>query len=79
MSQGISNPVEILRASEKFRAWHVEPMSDDDLLKTEAMDVKHYSPDELATLWGVSAETIQALRDFGSGAFSLLRLLRRAS
>jgi hypothetical protein len=51
--------IEALRASPKFLKWAPEPLSLEELLKTQAMDEKHYAPDELATLWGVSAETIR--------------------
>lgn len=50
-----------LLKSEKFRAWRVQPLSVDDLMKNLAMDAKHYSPDELAELWGVSTETIRSI------------------
>jgi hypothetical protein len=57
----IEHHTETLRASKKFKAWRVPLLSVDELFKTQAMDVRHYSPDELAALWGVSAETIRSI------------------
>jgi hypothetical protein len=47
--------------SPKFQAWRVPLLSVDELFKMHAMDVRHYSPDELAELWSVSAETIRSI------------------
>lgn len=53
--------VETLRTSAKFLQWRPEPISDEDLLLTNIMAEKHYAPDELAELWGVSTETIRSI------------------
>ncbi len=51
--------VDVLRGSEKFRAWRVEPVPLD--LRTFVMAEKHFKPEELADLWGVSTETIRSI------------------
>jgi hypothetical protein len=51
--------VETLRGSYKFRAWRPEPLPLD--LRTFVMAEKHFKPEELAELWGVSAQTIRDL------------------
>ncbi len=70
MTQTIDH-VEVLRGSEKFRAWRrvkpepePEPDSDSEpryehrsFLTREV----HFAPDELAELWGVSTETIRSI------------------
>jgi hypothetical protein len=56
-----ADPVDILRSSEKFRAWHVEPVSAKDSLRTFLVAEKHYKPEELAELWGVSTETVRSI------------------
>ncbi len=43
--------VDVLRGSEKFRQWHIEPAPEDDPLGCYMMLEKHYAPDELAELW----------------------------
>jgi hypothetical protein len=55
--------VELLRASEKFQMWRkTKPKPEDlDFTKCVMMDEKHYAPDELAELWGVSTETIRSI------------------
>ena len=55
-----SDFTDMLRSA-KFRNWRPESLSLEELLKTNAMDARHYSPDELAELWGVSAETIRSI------------------
>lgn len=49
---------EVLRASEKFRQWRRHPHKSN---RSMLMGEKHFSPSELAKLWGVSAETIRVL------------------
>jgi hypothetical protein len=56
----VQHHVDILRSSEKFRQWHVEPVSSDDL-RCYMTAEKHYAPDELAELWGVSTETVRSI------------------
>ena len=53
--------VDVLRSSEKFRQWHIEPAPEDDPLGCYMMLEKHYAPDELAELWGLSMETVRAI------------------
>jgi hypothetical protein len=58
----IDEHIGILRASAKFHAWRParREVSEKDVLKTNIMAAEeHYTPDELAALWGVSAETIR--------------------
>ena len=54
----------LLLQSDKFVNWKPEeetenPLSVDNLELSCIMAEKHYAPDELAELWGVSAETIR--------------------
>ena len=57
-------PVALLRASAKFRAWnpsHDSESLEDALTHEYQMAEKHFSPAELADLWGVSTETVRVL------------------
>jgi hypothetical protein len=45
-----------LLSSKKFRAWR--PSAD---LRLTCLDERHYTPQELAKLWGVSVQTIRDL------------------
>jgi hypothetical protein len=48
------------RNSEAFRSWGKLRLS--DLEQSNAMkDEKHYAPSELATIWGVSVQTIREI------------------
>ncbi|MGB2668236.1 MAG: hypothetical protein WAK48_29875 [Candidatus Acidiferrum sp.] len=51
----------VLQASAKFRAWRSAPrdFSDEDILRPCIMAEKHYTPAEIAELWGVDPETIR--------------------
>lgn len=61
-----------LLKSEKFRKWgESSPLSLDDLATCQQMAEKHYSPDEIAELWGVSAETIRVLFREESGVLKI--------
>jgi hypothetical protein len=56
----------LLLQSEKFLNWKPEeepdpPFTPDMLEESHIMAEKHYAPDELAELWGVSTETIRSL------------------
>lgn len=59
----------LLLKSEKFLNWKPEepasddlrPLTLDDLEQSNIMAERHYTPDELAELWGVSAETVRSL------------------
>jgi len=58
MSQ--TNPdVLALRQSEKFRLWLTKPLTVEDVTESHVMAEKHYTPLELAELWGVDVETIR--------------------
>jgi hypothetical protein len=59
MTQTIDH-VELLRSSEKFRQWHVEPTPVDNL-DCNMMAERHYTPEELAELWAVSTETVRSI------------------
>jgi hypothetical protein len=51
---------ELLLESEKFLNWKPDPEATlDDLTNSHIMAEKHYTPDDLASLWGVSAETVR--------------------
>jgi hypothetical protein len=54
----------LLLKSEKFLNWKPEeepekPFTSDDLEQSHIMAEKHYSPAELAQIWGVDPETIR--------------------
>jgi hypothetical protein len=49
-----------LRRSPKFREWG-KPRVLAGLETSAIMKERHYSPDELAELWGVSTETIRSI------------------
>jgi len=54
----------LLLKSEKFLNWKPEPekpLTLDDLEQSSIMAEKHYTPDELAELWGVSTETVRSI------------------
>jgi DNA-binding CsgD family transcriptional regulator len=54
------NPVDLVQASEKFKAWGKLTLR--DLEESYVMaEEKHYTPAELADLWGVSVQTIRDL------------------
>ena len=55
MTQTIDH-VEVLRASEKFRQWKVKYVRRERMM---LVGERHYMPDELAELWGVSPQTIR--------------------
>jgi hypothetical protein len=46
----------LLRASAKFMSW--EPVSAEDALRSLIAAERHYSPQELSKLWGVSVHRI---------------------
>ena len=50
-----------LKASEKFREWGKAPVRNDGIEVSNIMKDKHYSPDELAGLWGVSVDSIRRI------------------
>jgi hypothetical protein len=56
-------PADLLRASQRFRDWK----PDDEVIVGQSesgesgFDEKHYTPSELAALWGLSPQTIRDL------------------
>jgi predicted transcriptional regulator len=55
-----TDPVADVQASEKFQSWG--KLSLRDLAESTIMvDEKHYTPSELAQMWGVSVQTIREL------------------
>jgi hypothetical protein len=54
-----TDPILELQKSKKFQAWGKRGLPPDGIERSSLMAEKHYSPDELADLWGVSAETIR--------------------
>ncbi len=64
MTKATSLPdaVRELRGSAKFQAWgrlHLNHLESSEISK-EVVE-KHYAPDELAELWGISTETIRSI------------------
>jgi hypothetical protein len=60
----------VLRASEKFQQWNrVKPPLELGHLKM--MAERHYTPNQLATLWGVDAETIRNIFRNEAGVLKL--------
>jgi hypothetical protein len=55
------NPVDLVRASTKFLNWKPAKLSVRDLEESHVMAEKHYTPTELAEMWGVSVQTIRDL------------------
>jgi len=55
----------ILLKSERFINWRPEPepakLTAQDIAESQIMAEKHYTPAELAELWGVSVQTIREL------------------
>jgi len=68
------NPADLLRASEKFLNWKPAKLSIRDLeeshISTMAAE-EHYTPAELAELWGVSVQTIRDLFKDEDGVLKL--------
>jgi hypothetical protein len=66
----------LLLQSEKFLAWKPEeeaekPFTLDDLAQSHVMAEKHYTPAELAEIWGVDPETIRNVFRSGPGVLKL--------
>jgi hypothetical protein len=57
--QNIVDPVEVLRASEKFRQWKRPPYVRSQ--RTELRGERHYSPAEIAKEWAVSVQTVREI------------------
>ena len=58
---GTGAAAELLRNSPRFRAWRSRSLSLQDISHSpvSAVEERHYSPQELATAWGVSVQTIR--------------------
>ena len=54
----VTDHVELLRSSEKFRAWRVVRRNTN---RRYLAGERHFTPDELATLWNVSPETVRSI------------------
>jgi len=65
------NPAALLRASVKFLRWKPAKLSLRDLEESRVMGEKHYSPSELAEMWGVSVQTIRDLFKSEDGVLKL--------
>jgi hypothetical protein len=76
------NPVDLVRASEKFLNWkptfplednHTDKLSLRDFEESHitTMVEKHYTPAELAELWGVSVQTVRDLFKDEDGVLKL--------
>jgi hypothetical protein len=59
----VPNPEDLLRASQRFREWKPTPRVRRPGIEVSslALDEKHYTPAELAEMWGVSVQTIRDL------------------
>jgi hypothetical protein len=71
-----SNPADLLRVSEKFLNWKPEeepekPLSVDDIGQSHIMAEKHYAPQELTDMWGVSVQTIREIFKDEDGVLKL--------
>ena len=67
------NPADLLRASKKFLDWKPAKLSLRDLEKSQisTTEEEHYTPAELAELWGVSVQTIRDLFKDEDGVLKL--------
>ena len=66
-------PADLLRASQRFRDWNPEPsrVRKPGVEVSNLVAEKHYSPSELAELWGVSPQTIRDLFKDEDGVLKL--------
>jgi predicted transcriptional regulator len=56
------NPVDTVRASRKFLHWKPAKLTLRELEESDiVMEEQHYTPSDLAKLWGVSVQTIREL------------------
>lgn len=51
----------LLQQSRKFIDWKLEEMSAEDALRLHVAIEKHFTPQELADVWGVSVQTIREI------------------
>lgn len=57
----LNDAIAELRQSAKFRVWNQLSVSDLSHLAKSPIDDRHFTPAELAEMWGVSPETIRVL------------------
>jgi hypothetical protein len=56
------NPADIIRASTKFLHWKPAKLTLRELEESDiVMEEQHYTPSDLAKMWGVSVQTIREL------------------
>jgi hypothetical protein len=67
------NPVDLVRASKKFLNWTPAKLGLRDLEESHisTMTEKHFTPAELAKIWGVSVQTIRDLFKDEDGVLKL--------
>jgi hypothetical protein len=65
------NPVDLVQASKKFLHWKPAKLSIRDLEESHVMAEKHYTPTELAEMWGVSVQTVRDLFKDEDGVLKL--------
>lgn len=57
----LADAITELLASPKFLQWRPKPIPDDAPERSCLMAEKHFTPDELAELWGVSVDSIRRI------------------
>ena len=63
-ANSLSDNVAELKSSEKFREWqlsHPTPPRTPGIERSPLMKEKHYTPDDLAGMWGVSVDSIRRI------------------
>jgi DNA-binding CsgD family transcriptional regulator len=56
------NPADIVRASRRFLQWKPAKLTLRELEESDiVMEEQHYTPSDLAKMWGVSVQTIREL------------------
>jgi hypothetical protein len=60
-ADSLADAIKRLKESPKFLEWGKVPVRNDGIDVSCLMKDKHYSPDELATLWGVSVDSIRRI------------------
>jgi hypothetical protein len=61
MNLTLDDAIAELRQSPQFRAWGKPTVEDIESSEISPAQEKHYSPDELASLWGISVDSIRRL------------------
>lgn len=64
----VAEAIDLLKRSAKFQGWHT-PLD----LRTRQMAEKHYTPQDLAELWGVSVQTIREIFQREEGVLKIGR------